>query len=122
MIYSKTLFIDIDGTILEFYDPFEEVVAGKIRPKALPKVKEFLMKAHKEGDKIILVTGRPEAMRTLTIESLKEEGIIYDQLVMAVGAGPRYLINDRGGKVFNKAIAVNIETNGCFPDIMNSML
>lgn len=119
---SRTLFIDIDGTLLEFHDPFEEVVIGKVSPPPLKGVPEYLMNSHKVGDKIILVTGRPESMRQQTIDNLKKHGIIYDQLVMGVGAGPRYLINDHKPGTLNKAIAINVVTNESFVDIINGML
>ena len=39
-------------------------------------------------------------------------GIVYDQLIMGVGGGPRVLINDlKPGKDFNTATAFNLKRN-----------
>lgn len=121
-MYTNTFFIDIDGTILELIDPFEDIISGKANPKALKDVPECLRNLHIAGHKIIITTGRPECLRDLTIKSLKEQGIVYDQLIMAVGSGPRYLINDKNNKPFNKAYAINIEANGSFPDELKDII
>jgi hypothetical protein len=66
----------------------------------------------KKGYNIILTTGRRESMRKETEKQLSEVGIIYDQLIMGIKGGKRYLINDK--KSYSNddyAIAINLERN-----------
>jgi hypothetical protein len=108
----NVIFLDIDGTLL--YQPidFIDVVSGKFIP-ALPCAVKQCMNWHKKGYIIILVTGRPETMRQITEKSLFEHGIIYDRMIMGLGPGKRYLINDKDPLYpdCDKAIAINIERN-----------
>ena len=48
----------------------------------------------RKGYNIILISGRRESMRKVTEAQLNEAGIVYDQLILGVGGGERYLIND----------------------------
>jgi hypothetical protein len=51
-------------------------------------------------------------MRKETEKQLSEVGIIYDQLIMGIKGGKRYLINDK--KSYSNddyAIAINLERN-----------
>ena len=51
-------------------------------------------------------------MREITQKQLSEVGIIYDQLIMGIKGGKRYLINDRKpNSKENYAVAVNIDRN-----------
>ena len=86
----KTIFCDIDGTLLKFSE--DTTFMDDTVP--LKGVVDCTLQWHIKGYKIILVTGRPEPYRQRTEEQLQEVGILYDQLVMGVGTGPRYLIND----------------------------
>lgn len=108
----NVIFLDIDGTIL--YQPldFTHVVLGNDIPE-LPNSAKKCLDWHKKGYIIILVTGRPETLRQITEKSLSDKGIIYDRLIMGIGPGKRYLINDRDPLYpdCDKAIAINIERN-----------
>lgn len=109
-----TFFCDIDGTLVELVDPFEDVFSGKLKPKPLDGAAEKLMQWHKEGHTIVLTTARPECMRNVTEIMLSDYGMIYDKLIMGIGSGPRILINDRIEdssltKFDVKAIAVNVK-------------
>jgi hypothetical protein len=87
----STIFCDIDGTLLE-YRPFGTYTDSP--PVALDSVIEKLSGWKDDGHVIILTTARPEELRELTIEEMHVCGIPWDQLVMGIGRGPRYLIND----------------------------
>lgn len=63
-----------------------EVLDGTIE-----KLTEWELK----GYRIILTTGRKECARGVTEKQLSEAGIFYDQLIMGIGGGARYLINDK---------------------------
>ena len=107
----KTIFCDIDGTLVTHTKPTDsqkpihklDLLEGTI---------EKLLEWDKLGYNIILTTGRKESLREVTKNQLAEAGIIYDQLIMGIGGGKRYLINDRkpyGDE--NYAVAINLERN-----------
>ena len=104
----KTYLIDVDGSILEHIEDFENITRYKTLP-ALPGAKEKTVKWHCEGHMIILTTARPESLREITKEQLHNAGIVYDMLIMGIGSGPRILINDYVKE--HKAFAYNILRN-----------
>jgi mannose-6-phosphate isomerase len=88
----KTIFCDIDGTLI----PHEGVVTQQhlIRttlPNAVKQIKEW---EHK-GYKIILTTGRKSCYLAETEQQLKDLQILYDELIMDLPRGDRILINDK---------------------------
>jgi hydroxymethylpyrimidine pyrophosphatase-like HAD family hydrolase len=87
-----TVFLDIDGTLLKHHGSLSLI--GLVPPVILDGVHEKLDELDKKGCRIILVTGRKESMREITENQLKQVGINYDRLIMGVGNGPRYLVND----------------------------
>ena len=90
----KTIFSDIDGTLVEHVSPFESTNPNH-KMKLLPGTIEKLLEWERKGYRLILTTGRKESMRKQTIRQLEEAGIVYDKLIMGFGSGPRYVINDR---------------------------
>lgn len=120
-IRPKTIICDIDGTLIKhdglyscvtLYDA-EEQEYNSTLPGVLKKFEEWEIK----GYKIILLTGRKESMRANTESYLTSIGIFWDQLVMGVGGGPRYLINDRKPDGRETAFAINIERDKGLQDI-----
>ena len=108
----KTILCDIDGTLIEFpktYEKFKSIPHNK-NVKVLPGVIDKLWRWASEGHNIILTTGRNESMRKITEKSLQRAGIIYDQLVMGLGPGKRYVINDVNGD-HDTAFAINVKRN-----------
>lgn len=114
---TGSIFCDIDGVLFHFEDNFSTSIrAEELKPcrEAINKLIEW----HRKGYKIILTTGRPEPTRAITEKQLYNAGMIYDQLVMGVGCGPRYLINDMDPEDnIPKAIAINIKRDGGLKDI-----
>jgi len=98
----KTIICDIDGTLVYHSDSTSDMIllSGTI---------DKLIEWQKLGYNLILTTGRRESMRKVTEEQLATVGITYDQLVMGLGPGGRYLINDRktGGMI--TAVAINLK-------------
>jgi hydroxymethylpyrimidine pyrophosphatase-like HAD family hydrolase len=86
-----TIFLDIDGTLLPNPEHFEDTF---LVDEVLPGTHEKLLDWHRKGYKIILTTGRPSTYRHQTLMQLNKLGILYDQLVMDCGCGPRVLVND----------------------------
>lgn len=106
----KTVFLDIDGTLIEHSENISEQFTKT--PKLLDGTLEKLSEWDKMGYNIILTTGRRESVRDLTIKQLSELGIFYDQLIMGLGGGIRILINDRKkDKNYDTAIAINLNRN-----------
>lgn len=90
----NTIFIDIDGTLLKHYGADIAVAMREGKAEILPGVKEKFEEWYLKGYNIILTTGRRESMRAITVEQLSRFGIIYDILIMGIGGGSRYIIND----------------------------
>jgi len=107
----KTVICDVDGTLVEHVNP---ATAANIHHdmKLLPGTLEKLMEWEANGYKIILLTGRKESMRTVTEAQLSRVGIFYDELVMGVGGGARYLVNDVKPDGEEAAFAINVKRNG----------
>lgn len=106
----KTIIIDIDGTIIHHFGSLSKQIDNN--PKILDGVKETFDEWDRKGYRIVLLTGRKEGMRRVTEQQLHSCGIFYDQLVMGVGGGPRYLINDlKPGSTQEMAVGINLERN-----------
>ena len=108
----KTIFCDIDGTLLKHFPPgqsfFNYVTSSE--NMALIGTVEKLQEWDKKGYNIILTTGRRESMRKFTEEQLESAGIFYDQLIMGIGGGVRVLINDlKPGRNEETAVAFNLK-------------
>jgi ribonucleotide monophosphatase NagD (HAD superfamily) len=106
----KTIICDIDGTLVLHNKPND---AAKISTKLtlLEGTIDKLNEWERKGYNIILLTGRKESMRKVTINQLSQLGIYYDQLIMGIGGGPRYLINDYKPDGTEAAFAINVERN-----------
>lgn len=91
--FKKTLFVDIDGTLIKHTGNLTNEIL--MEPEILPGVIEKLNEWDGRGFKIILTTGRRESMRKITEDQLSKVGIFYDQLVMGVTRGERIIINDK---------------------------
>jgi FMN phosphatase YigB (HAD superfamily) len=106
----KTIICDIDGTLVHHYDP-HTVSKPTYEMELLEGTIEKLLEWERKGYNIILLTGRKESMRKVTEQQLHNAGIFYDQLIMGVGGGPRYLINDYKPSGEEAAFAINVERN-----------
>lgn len=112
-----TIFCDIDGTLVKHNIP-TEIQKPDYKLELLDGTLEKLVEWDKLGYRIILTTGRKESLRRVTELQLEEAGIIYDMLIMGIGGGKRYIINDK--KTYSEepyAIAINIKRNQGIKDI-----
>jgi hypothetical protein len=89
----KTLFVDIDGTLIKSFGNLSCQMLTQ--PELLEDTIETLNVWERKGYRIILTTGRKESSREMTEKQLTELGIFYDALIMGIGGGDRYIINDR---------------------------
>ena len=108
---AKTIFCDIDGTIVK-----HELPSINQNPNTklclLEGTIEKFLEWDKLGYKIILTTGRKESLRKVTIDQLETAGIIYDLLIMGIGGGKRYLINDiKPESNEDSAFSINLKRN-----------
>jgi len=94
MSRPKTIFCDIDGTLIEHISPIETAKSDH-KITVLHGIAENLEEWDRKGYNIILVTGRREGVRKTTEMQLSQAGIIYDQMIMGLGGGDRILINDK---------------------------
>ena len=112
----KTLFIDIDGTVLKHMHSISDVYEEP--PEVLPNVVAKINEWDSHGHKIIFVTARKESTRDITEQQLRQFGLAWDQLVMGVGGGTRVLVNDKLNKNdLDRAIGVNVVTNEGFGSV-----
>lgn len=109
----KTIFCDVDGTILKHAHVISDVLMGSAQ--VLDQVREKFNQWDSQGHKIILVTARKESTRSVTELHLQQLGIAYDQLLMGVTSGCRVLINDKLSEDdADRAVAVNVITDEGF--------
>jgi hypothetical protein len=113
----KTIICDIDGTLVKHEAPTSNTSPSK-NLEPLSGTIEKLIEWDIKGYNIILITGRRESMRKATETQLSELGIIYDQLIMGIGGGPRILINDNKPNGNETAFAINLERNKGINDII----
>ena len=115
----KTIFCDIDGTLVKFpesFEGFKDLPKGINKMELLPGTLDKLWEWETSGYNIILTTGRKESMRPETERQLREVGIFWDHLIMGLGPGPRYLINDKNAGN-DTAFAINVERNLGIKDV-----
>lgn len=88
-----TIIVDIDGCI------FEHVGKGAAlqwsdNMKLLPGVVEKFNEWEAKSAHIILITARKECCRELLERQLRSHRLFWDQLIMGVTSGRRYIYND----------------------------
>jgi quercetin dioxygenase-like cupin family protein len=106
----KTIFCDIDGTLLKHFGNINDNIHNE--PIILNNVLETIHTWEKSNYKIILTTGRKECLRKITEEQLLKVGIVYDLLIMGITNGDRILINDKKlDGIKNTAYAINTVRN-----------
>jgi|TARA_Y100001963_G_scaffold135857_1_gene197837 hydroxymethylpyrimidine pyrophosphatase-like HAD family hydrolase len=111
MSSPKTIFCDLDGTLVKHTNPID-IQNPNLELKVLPGVHNKLVEWVKKGYYIIITTGRKESTRKSTEEQLQFAGIVYDQLIMGFGGGDRILINDRKpNSDRDTAYVINVDRN-----------
>ena len=109
----KTIFSDIDGTLIEQVR-FEELNPNVVN--VLIGVKEKMDEWYEMGHYIVLTTARPEYLREVTIQQMEAAGIRYHQLVMGIGREERILINNNnsGDPNRDRALSVAVKRDAGF--------
>ncbi len=94
MSRPKTIFCDLDGTLVKHSNPID-IQDPYFELQVLPGVHEKLIEWDTRGYHVVITTGRKESARDATVKQMQRAGINYDQLIMGFGGGDRILINDR---------------------------
>jgi len=111
MSRPKTIFCDLDGTLVKHSNPID-VQNPNLILEVLPGVHDKLIEWDTKGYRLIITTGRKESAREATIKQMQIAGINYDQLIMGFGGGDRILINDRkSDSDRDTAYAINLKRN-----------
>ena len=109
----KTIFSDIDGTLIEQVR-FEELDPNVVN--VLPGVREKMNEWYEAGHHIVLTTARPWGLELITKQQMENAGIRYHQLLMGIGREERILINNNSkGEPDNaRAMAVAVGRDAGF--------
>ena len=107
----KTLFIDIDGTLVLNSGEYSKKKWGET--DQIKKNVDFLKDLYKTGTiQIILTTARKKKYEKQTIEQLKKFEIPYDNIIFDLFHCKRFLINDYAEtNPYPSAIAINLSRN-----------
>lgn len=107
----KTLFVDIDGTLMKNSGQYFVPTWGTTAP--LTKNVDHLNRLHATGRvRIILVTSRLEKFRDATVKQLEQYGVRYDQILFGMLHASRVVINDYAQtNPYPSAECVNIPRN-----------
>jgi hypothetical protein len=113
MINKKTIFCDIDGTIFKQV-PYDSI--NETEFNILPGVKEKFEEWNNSKYIIILVSGREESKRDITLIQLYNAGIKYNQLILGIGSEDRFIINNntKNEPDINRAYAISVKRDEGF--------
>lgn len=113
--YRKTIFIDIDGTILKHHQNLNKMTSDE--PELIEGTIEKFLWWRKKEYYIVITTARVEGLRQVTQKQLTDVGLFYDQMIMGLPNGPRVLINDKKPEGIVSATAYCIDRDGGIRDI-----
>ena len=115
-ILPKTLFMDIDGTLVEHKNPHLTSLPSH-KMNVLDSTIERILEWNKKVYTIIFTTGRRESNREVTVKQLQEACIFYDELIMVVGRGQRVVINYIKPDGMLTSSSINVERNKGIKDV-----
>ena len=107
----KTLFVDIDGTLVKSSGKYTPPFWGET--EGIKENIEFLNRLYDTGKVcIILTTARTSDARVATLNQLKQEGVKYHNIIFDLFHANRTIINDYGtSNPYPTCDAVNIVRN-----------
>ena len=107
----KTLFIDLDGTLVKSSGKHTPPYWGET--KAIKENVDFINKLYDTGKVyIIITTARDKEAKEVTLKQLKREGIKYHDIILGLYHSNRTIINDYGtSSPYPTCDAVNIIRN-----------
>jgi hypothetical protein len=107
----KTLFVDIDGTLIENSSAYLTPYIGETNPLSenINYLKELIATNRVE---LILTTSRPEEYRNITETQLSNLGLTYKHIIMGLQHSKRIIINDFSNtNPYKSCEAINIPRN-----------
>jgi tRNA A-37 threonylcarbamoyl transferase component Bud32 len=107
----NTYFTDIDGVLIKHDSGFHSQEEGYCDNQiTISSNIEQLILQYNEGDRIVLTTSRPESQRNILLKLFSDIGFEFDDLIMGLGDGIRFLINDRKttDSYIDTAVAINV--------------
>lgn len=104
---NSTIFLDIDGTILNHVGTSSEIY--KQDQRLLDGVHQKLDEWTGNGHYIVITTARPSSMADFTIKQLERFGVYYNKIIFDLPHGPRYIINDKKPSNPNSAVGISID-------------
>lgn len=108
--HIKTVFCDLDGCVFKHHGDIAEILTNPC--ELLHGAREAFKQWGHKGYTVILTTGRPESMRSLTEQQVRDAGLYYHHLIMGLPRGQRVVINDvKPGRKTETAACVNIARN-----------
>ena len=107
----KTLFIDLDGTLVKSSGKHTPPYWGET--EAIKENVDFVNKLYNTGKVyIIITTARDKEAKEVTLKQLKREGIKYHDIILGLYHSNRTIINDYGtSSPYPTCDAVNIVRN-----------
>lgn len=105
----KTLFVDIDGTLVLNSGEFSKNKWGETGQ--IKENVDYIKKLYATGNvKIILTTSRKKNFKNKTIQQLNKFEIPYDDIIFGLFHSKRFLINDYSNtNPYPSAIAINLK-------------
>lgn len=109
---KPTIFIDIDGTILEHRNNEDEIrnlPEQNPTPDAVAKFNEW----YNNGYYIVVISARPDTagMWLITKNQLEKWGFKHHRIMLGITSGVRYMINDEKPTVKETAIGITVPRN-----------
>lgn len=105
-----TLFLDIDGVIVEHSSLHFPPYLGESKP--LQKNVDYIKSLDKEKVEIVFTTSRPEKYRDITEKQLADLGLQYKQLVMGLSSNKRIIVNDYNNiNQYPNCSSINLKRN-----------
>tara|TARA_R100000808_G_C2154617_1_gene165725 strand:+ start:809 stop:1858 length:1050 start_codon:yes stop_codon:yes gene_type:complete len=107
----KTLFIDIDGTLVKSSGKYLPPYWGEA--EGIKENIEILNKLYRTGKVyVILTTSRPSSVKDITLNQLETEGIKYHDIIFDLYHANRTVINDYGASnPYPTCDAINLVRN-----------
>lgn len=104
----KTIFVDIDGTLVENSSSLFPPGIGKTKP-----IQKNIDAINNLGPKcrVIVTTSRSSEHKKVTEKQLKDAGLKYSMIIFDLPHCQRVLINDRSKTNPNSAVSINLERN-----------
>ncbi len=109
-IHIKTIFCDIDGCVFKHHGDIAAILNNPC--ELLPGVIEAFKQWGHKGYTIVLITGRPASLKSLTEQQIRDAGLYYHHLIMDLPRGPRVVVNDnKPDRKLKTAACINLDRN-----------